>query len=488
MVSVFPGAQDNISTTIPANNRKQLTVHPDLHNLMAAAINSLEATVLNLPTLNANWTAGVDKTGVVACGGVLNAVFLVAASLGQSVFLEGGTYKIEVELDVPDGVCVYGNHWGAILRMADGANLIAIFYSSTTRERVDIHDLTIDGNTANNASGDGIRMHIKWTHIWRNRFINIPDHAIYAGVAAIDGNSALLNVIAFNEIQDSDTGIRNDYVLGDSWVMFNNIGSASYNIRSEGGPNRFIGNHCDGAGALASPLHNFYAPGAGANMMLWLNLFEGARHEAIYIQELVLTPAHSADINISNNLIKNASKDADNTWSFLYLAGGDATHPLKNIIVANNTFITDDVGFNPKYVVEGVNVDGLTIQNNSCQAMGTGYWNVTGAGSANVKIQGNLPEDFTIKSLVAGDSPYTVLLTDGVILADAVGGAITVGLPAAAAVKGRTLVVKRLNGGGNAVTLDGSGAETIDGAATLALAAQYAAARVLSGGATWWTV
>lgn len=477
MVSAFPAALDAISTTIPTNTRKQFTVHPDLHNLMAAGINALESTVLNLPTLNANWTAGIDKTGVAACGGALNAVFLAAASQGQAVFLEDGTYRIDIALDLPDGVCVYSNHWGATLRQADGANLTAIFYAASTRERIDIHDITIDGNTANNASGDGIRMHTKWSHIWRNRFINIPDHAIYLGVAAIDTNSALLNVVAFNEIQDCDTGIRNDYPLGDSWIMFNNIGSASYNIRTEGGPNRFIGNHCDGSGALASPQHNFYAPGAGGNVMVWLNLFEGARHEAIYITELILTPAHSADTNISNNLLKNASKDGDNTWSMIYLAGGDATHPLKNTIVANNTFITDDAGFNPKYAIEAVNVEGLTIQNNSCQAMGTGYWNVTGAGSSNVKIQGNLPDDYSITPIVVGASPYTVLLTDGVIMADATGGNITVTLPAAAPAKDRTIRTVKTDAGVNTVTVNGT-----------VLAAQGATVAWWSDGSNWWSV
>ena len=78
--------------------------------------------------------------------------------------------------------------------------------------------------------------------------------------------------------------------------------------------------------------------------------------------------------------------------------------------------------------------------------------------------------------------------TDYLILADATGGAITVNLPAVASSAGRGLVVKKTDARGNAVTLDGSGAETIDGAATQAIAAQYDALMVVCDGSAWWIV
>lgn len=76
----------------------------------------------------------------------------------------------------------------------------------------------------------------------------------------------------------------------------------------------------------------------------------------------------------------------------------------------------------------------------------------------------------------------------GLVLCDATGAAITVTLPDAAKSFvngfGDVITFKRLNAG-NAVTLDGFGAQTIDGAATLVLGAQYAFATIQSDGSNW---
>ncbi len=98
------------------------------------------------------------------------------------------------------------------------------------------------------------------------------------------------------------------------------------------------------------------------------------------------------------------------------------------------------------------------------------------------------------KLLVAGpvatavravSAAVTVLITDSTILADATGGAFAVTLPSAALCKGRQYVVKRMNAGANNVTVTPAGAETIDGAATAVLTAQYMVVRLQSDGANW---
>lgn len=78
--------------------------------------------------------------------------------------------------------------------------------------------------------------------------------------------------------------------------------------------------------------------------------------------------------------------------------------------------------------------------------------------------------------------------TDDVILADATGGAITLNLPAAASSTNRRLVVKKIDSSGNAVTLDGNAAETIDGAGTLALATQWAHTTIVCNGTAWFVI
>lgn len=92
-----------------------------------------------------------------------------------------------------------------------------------------------------------------------------------------------------------------------------------------------------------------------------------------------------------------------------------------------------------------------------------------------------LEEDPAIRTVTAA---YSATELDSTILADASGGAFTVTLPPAAGCPGKELVVKRISAS-NTVTIDGSGAETIEGSATVSLSAQWAFRRLQSDGANW---
>lgn len=80
---------------------------------------------------------------------------------------------------------------------------------------------------------------------------------------------------------------------------------------------------------------------------------------------------------------------------------------------------------------------------------------------------------------------YTATASDTVILCDATGGAFTVNLPAAAGVTGLILYIKKIDGTANVVTVDGAGAETIDGALTQVIAVQYDSITLVPDGANW---
>lgn len=82
----------------------------------------------------------------------------------------------------------------------------------------------------------------------------------------------------------------------------------------------------------------------------------------------------------------------------------------------------------------------------------------------------------------------TITAADALVLVDTTSGAVTVTLPVAAVSAGKRYTVKKTNAGANNVTLDGNGAETIDGAATVVWNTQYLAYTVQSDGATWWTI
>jgi hypothetical protein len=87
-------------------------------------------------------------------------------------------------------------------------------------------------------------------------------------------------------------------------------------------------------------------------------------------------------------------------------------------------------------------------------------------------------------NVTAVTTTYTAIATDYLVTADATGGAFTVTLPALAGMLGRVVIVKKIDASANTVTVDG-GAANIDGAATRALATQYAAIWVLAGTSEW---
>ena len=80
---------------------------------------------------------------------------------------------------------------------------------------------------------------------------------------------------------------------------------------------------------------------------------------------------------------------------------------------------------------------------------------------------------------------YSANPVDRVVLADATGGAFTVTLPNASGKRGQQpITVKRMNAGGNAVTVASAGG-TIDGASTTSIASQYTALSFISNGTDW---
>jgi hypothetical protein len=83
-------------------------------------------------------------------------------------------------------------------------------------------------------------------------------------------------------------------------------------------------------------------------------------------------------------------------------------------------------------------------------------------------------------------SPTTLDGTHYTMLCDTSGGAITVNLPAASTCARRVYVVKNINV--NAVTVQANGAETIDGANTYPLAAQWDHVMIQSDGVSAWFV
>ena len=79
----------------------------------------------------------------------------------------------------------------------------------------------------------------------------------------------------------------------------------------------------------------------------------------------------------------------------------------------------------------------------------------------------------------------TAQTDDDVLLVSDAGGSWTLTLPPAANCINKLLNIKKTNSSGNTVTVDGNGAETIDGAATFILKEQYEVVVLVSDGFNW---
>lgn len=115
-----------------------------------------------------------------------------------------------------------------------------------------------------------------------------------------------------------------------------------------------------------------------------------------------------------------------------------------------------------------------------------------GAGSTAFQIRKNTSSLFygsVWKPIRTVSTTTTAAVTDYTILVDASGGAVTINLPAVATLfnspTGAVFVIKKIDASVNTVTVDGDGSETIDGATTQVLLAQWNSYTIQSNGTAW---
>ncbi|MDN5275060.1 MAG: hypothetical protein JWP06_961 [Candidatus Saccharibacteria bacterium] len=112
-----------------------------------------------------------------------------------------------------------------------------------------------------------------------------------------------------------------------------------------------------------------------------------------------------------------------------------------------------------------------------------------GATGKTMKVNSGLPswDDVTFATSTK-TSNYTITGTDVVIFANATSGNVTITLPVASANAGYRFYVKRIDGSANTCAIAGSGADTIDGQASVSLDLRYTSLTVVSDGSTWYII
>mgnify|MGYP003677633426 FL=1 len=108
-----------------------------------------------------------------------------------------------------------------------------------------------------------------------------------------------------------------------------------------------------------------------------------------------------------------------------------------------------------------------------------------GVADTDWEFMGFVPGRSPVTEITNANSPYTVQTRDHSIVCDCSAGAIVVNLPAVSGELGRNLRFKKKDASANSVTVDGSGAETIDGAATQVLAAQWNQLAIFPDSTQW---
>ena len=129
------------------------------------------------------------------------------------------------------------------------------------------------------------------------------------------------------------------------------------------------------------------------------------------------------------------------------------------------------------------------------QFIDPGSWFTVGQSYENLSINtwaapgdsgnGILPMNINQMSTITGNLTLTATTNFWFRRADATTGNITVTLPAANLTKGRQFLVKKVDASANTVTVSRAGADTIDGATTVVLSAQWQKVSVMSNGTSW---
>jgi hypothetical protein len=141
-----------------------------------------------------------------------------------------------------------------------------------------------------------------------------------------------------------------------------------------------------------------------------------------------------------------------------------------------------------KYTTKAPTVDNVNYNEVALYDNGLGTLAATmKTGKGNLISLNNTPSLSTvpIKTITAN---YTINNTDYAILANAFSGPITVTLPTAVGSKGKMYWVKRINAGGNTVTVAPVGGQKMDGSATKVFGAQWQSITIVSDDANWFII
>ena len=213
------------------------------------------------------------------------------------------------------------------------------------------------------------------------------------------------------------------------------------------------------------------------------------------------SPGNTLNVNISTGgALENIYLQAG-TGNF----GIHTENPSERLHVVGNGYITGNLHVHGVYL-DSNNEPGTAGQLLSSTATGTDWVDASSVGTDDQNISGSglsgttltigiengtsetvdLSSLSTITAISTQTANYTILATDGTILVDATGGAVTITLPTP--VSGKKYIVKKIDTSANNVTIATTGGATIDGAATQTTGVAYQTYVLQSDGTNWYII
>ncbi len=120
------------------------------------------------------------------------------------------------------------------------------------------------------------------------------------------------------------------------------------------------------------------------------------------------------------------------------------------------------------------------------------------AANSNTKVASQKATKAYVDNSIVGATsvvPYSSVSSDttldntySVVAVDASGGNVTITLPTAVGVEGRTFSIKKVDSSSNTVTINPNGAETIDGGSSAVISVQYVSVMVISDNTNWYVI
>lgn len=449
--------------------------------------------------------AGAAPATVTTGTGVLTALAVNVGSAGAFVTFDGaGGTPSSITLTngtgLPiSGITGLGTNVGTWLATPSWTNFSAAItgtapYWATTGTSTLTGTTAIAGGTnpltfTNNIQ-DGFRQTATFTTTANNQQLALIDHTITTRNSASDVASSVAVKPVFTAGAASqilyglsiDMSGSNFATNSPTIYALNAVGGGVFTQTSSAlSPLALLVNRTSGNGSIMEVQSNstaIFRISNGANSTAVSILPTGTLTTALNLGGTVTTSSGTGNLaTLSGTLTAGANNDVLRGIRGIPVFGANTRTNVVAVGYYHNPSFTISSG---SWAFQG----GIVIDNTTSGVnLLNGFNLAPGSVLSTVDIDGSVGVDITSTS-----TDITANATHHTILVDASGAARTITLPTAASSNRRVYVIKKTDSSGNTVTIDGDGSETIDGATTNVISAQWSARAIQSNGTAWFVI